>query len=118
MFSGRESCATNQAGGRPSRFLGISRLTIGHSCLWHGTWARSHLRGRGPWGVHEGEAILFFYEPGLKWNDHFYWLRVVSLEIERVRTELGLSVLRQPGWSVPVPDDFVKYFHLTVGQRR
>jgi hypothetical protein len=26
----------------------------------------------GPWKSREGQVIRFFYEPGLKWNDHHY----------------------------------------------
>lgn len=69
------------------------------------------------WGKHEGERVEFFYESGLRWDESYYWLRVLSKRIEELRIELGLSVERKPGWSVP-PPGFSKYFHLTVGNSK
>ena len=71
----------------------------------------------GVWGKYEGEKIIFHYEPGVRYDEAYFWLRVLCVRIEEIRTELGLSSDRKAGYNVP-PDGFKKYFHATIGSKK
>jgi hypothetical protein len=63
------------------------------------------------WGLHEGKEISFEYNPYIFNGEVYYWLRVFSVQIEKIRLELGL--LRYSSWSRP--PDGQDCFHITIG---
>jgi hypothetical protein len=68
------------------------------------------------WGLHEGERVQFFYEPGIHESKTYYWLQILSKRLEEIRTELGL-VLDGSAYGKP-PEPFIKYFHCTIGNKK
>lgn len=71
--------------------------------------------GNNLWGKYQDQKIWFEFEPDyLNTNGKHWWIRVISPDLERVRTELGLT---------PQPIYFhrdsqtwqVNPFHLTIG---
>ena len=43
------------------------------------------------WGKYEGQEIGFLYSPEVESGGDYYWLNVVSTEIEKLREELGIE---------------------------
>lgn len=64
------------------------------------------------WGIHEGEEVEFFYDPGVKFGTVYCWLNVWCKRLEEVRRELGLPV--NSPYTLP-PEGFEKCFHCTIG---
>ena len=64
------------------------------------------------WGKYEGQEIGFLYSPEVESGGDYYWLNVVSTEIEKLREELGIENI--PFKSNP-PQGYKKYFHITIG---
>lgn len=67
------------------------------------------------WGKYEGRKIKFLYSPDIQYDERYWWLNVVSSELEEVRTELGLPVSSK--FTRP-PGEFKKYFHITIANRK
>ena len=63
------------------------------------------------WKKYDGEAVEFFYTPGIKQGKIYYWLDVYCVRLEDIRLELGLPVVNL--YEPPLPG-FRKRFHLTV----
>lgn len=66
------------------------------------------------WGKHEGRIINFQYENIIYNNDTYYWLNVISPDLESIREELGLSPVSETTRS---PDGIHK-FHTTIGNTK
>ena len=66
------------------------------------------------WGKYEGKHVEFCYEPGIHSGKDYYWLRVLSKQLEEIRAELGLEL---DVYATP-PLPFIKYFHLTIGNTK
>lgn len=67
------------------------------------------------WKKYQGNTIKFLYLPyvyGGENGEVYFWLNVFCKELEKIRTELGLSVSSE--WTRP-PNGFDKCFHLTIG---
>lgn len=60
------------------------------------------------WGKYEGKEIPFEYENTVGYDGTYYYLRVFSPEIERIRMELGLPRMR------PQFNDF----HITIANSK
>ena len=67
----------------------------------------------GAWRKHEGVEIVWCYSSTIRFNDSYAWLDVWSLDLERVRRELGLSLVN----SVEGPwlFGYIYRFHTTLG---
>ena len=65
------------------------------------------------WGKHEGEVVTFDYEPVVRSSGLYYWLGILSIRFENIRTELGLPLDNKAYASPPAP--FSKWFHTTIG---
>lgn len=63
------------------------------------------------WGAYEGVFVEFEYEPFVYSTDTYYWLRVFSSALTKIRTDLGLPESSE--WSRG-PDGF-ESFHVTIG---
>jgi len=64
------------------------------------------------WGKYENQEVEFFYSPLIHSGTMYYWINVFSVELEKIRGELGLRVdapFYQP------PEGFAKTFHMTIG---
>jgi len=56
------------------------------------------------WKMDNGKIIKFEYEPGVRDNGEYYWLKVRCPELQKIRLEYGLNEYPKFG------------FHLTVGR--
>lgn len=65
----------------------------------------SHIPNLDIWGFNNNKIVNFEYEPGVKDNGEYYWLKVSCSELEAVRLAYGLSPHPQFG------------FHLTIGRK-
>lgn len=66
------------------------------------------------WERHSFREVSFQYE-NIIYNDELYfWLNVYSLELESIRTELGL----EPWGDVSLSPDFKHRFHITIGNTK
>ena len=66
------------------------------------------------WRHFEGERILFFYDPELRFDDTYFWLRCWSERLIEVRLDLGLP--ESTHYTRPPDDD--DCFHCTVANRK
>ncbi len=66
------------------------------------------------WGTHEGAFVEFEYEPIVYNDETYYWLRVFSSALTKVRLDLGLPESSE--WS-RAPDGF-ESFHVTIGNQK
>jgi len=64
------------------------------------------------WGRYDGENLTFTYSNFVYNGEVYYWLNAYSTRLEEIRLELGLPVSTQ--YTRP-PGDFVKAFHITLG---
>lgn len=62
------------------------------------------------WGAHEGERILFEYNPEIQEGHVYYWLEVYSERMGDIRVELGLP---RSGPNTRPPDG-AECFHTTL----
>ena len=65
------------------------------------------------WEKYQGESVGFKYDTIIRNGEVYYWLDVVSKELEDIRAELGL--FRPPLYPELVPDGYVNLFHITIG---
>jgi hypothetical protein len=63
------------------------------------------------WEKYQGHSVNFEYDSYVHNDELYYWLDVYSLELEAVRTELGL----RPHGDVTTSPDGKHRFHITVG---
>lgn len=61
------------------------------------------------------EAVNLEYVPIIQMDKTYFWLNVFSLELEQIRTQLGLK-LNPYGNTVYSP--FSHIFHMTIGNRK
>ena len=64
------------------------------------------------WGKYENKEVEFYYSPLIHSGTMYYWINVFSVDLEKIRQELGLRVdapFYQP------PEGFAKTFHMTLG---
>ena len=66
------------------------------------------------WGKHEGRQVAFQYENVLYNDERYWWLNVVSPDIEAIRTELGMPPVGPTTWS---PNNQHR-FHCTVANTK
>lgn len=66
------------------------------------------------WRKYEGKTVEFLYEPYIYSGKIYYWLNILSKQLEEIRLELGLAL---EVFQVP-PPGFIKYFHLTLGNTK
>ncbi len=64
------------------------------------------------WGKHEGRSITFYYSPIVQSGEVYYWINCFSVELEKIRAELGLYVDDK---FTAQPVGFRKCFHMTIG---
>ncbi len=71
------------------------------------------------WNKYEDQRVYFQYETGVKSDNTYFWLRILSKQFEEIRTELGLELIPTgvASYSKP-PSPFVKYFHCTIGNKK
>jgi len=60
------------------------------------------------WGLHEGEEIVFQYDPYIHVGETYIWLAVDCKRLEEIRDELGLDGCF----------DKVKWFHVTIANMK
>lgn len=63
------------------------------------------------WGKYEGRRVEFFYSPIIRNDAVYYWINCFSLELEKIRDELGLD---WKGRTKP-EGEFNRFFHITIG---
>jgi hypothetical protein len=63
------------------------------------------------WNKYDGNEINFQYENYIYNDNTYYWLNCYSVELENIRSELGL----QPYGDVTLSPDFKHRFHITIG---
>lgn len=69
------------------------------------------------WGKYEGQEIDFYYGNEVRYGEIYFWLDILSVEMEKIRDELGIVYLPptpENKWRIP-PKGFKKYFHMTIG---
>jgi hypothetical protein len=66
------------------------------------------------WGKYEGMEVGFQYEHFVRRDETYYWLDVFGLDLERIRTGLGLE---NRAYIRPMEEGSVysKRFHITIG---
>lgn len=64
------------------------------------------------WGKYENEKVEFSYSNEIHNGQVYWWLNAFSIELEKIRVELGLSIKEH--YTQP-PDGFIKCFHITLG---
>lgn len=64
------------------------------------------------WNKHEGSVIELRYNSIIRNSQNYYWLDVVSKDIERIREELGLQ---NKVYDMEPPEGYAKLFHITLG---
>lgn len=64
------------------------------------------------WGEYEGECVTFYYDGMIQFNQTYFWINIFSLQLEKIRLELGLSI-EEHYITPPIP--FLKTFHMTIG---
>jgi len=67
------------------------------------------------WGKHEGRALSFEYDGYIHNDERYWWLNTFSIELEQIRTELGLPISSK--YTLP-PSGFTKCFHMTIGNTK
>ena len=63
------------------------------------------------WGKYEGKEVPFKYGNIICWDSIYFWLRCFCVQLEGIRTELGLPV--ESVYTRP-PDGHKKIFHMTI----
>lgn len=63
------------------------------------------------WGKYENQKIEFSYSNQIYNGQVYWWLNAFSIELEKIRVELGLSI--EEHYTQP-PDGFNKCFHITL----
>ncbi|RTK93317.1 MAG: hypothetical protein EKK64_10430 [Neisseriaceae bacterium] len=63
------------------------------------------------WGKYEKKEIEFLYNSNVQKGEKYIWLNVYSLELEKIRNELGL---RNDLYEKTHPS-YIKTFHITLG---
>lgn len=66
------------------------------------------------WGKREGEEIPFIYCNRIYQGKIYFWLDVLSKDLEEIRLELGLPCFHPFPEEKPVPEGYRKYFHCTI----
>mgnify|MGYP003432516890 FL=1 len=67
------------------------------------------------WNKHEGETIQLEYNSVVRNSQAYYWLDVVSKDIEMIREELGLE---NRVYDLEPPVGYAKLFHITLGNTK
>lgn len=74
------------------------------------------------WNRYEGQEVSFEYEHNVRWDNVYYWIDAYSLELERIRAELGLhnAPLHPATYHTPMPEGYAytKRFHITIGNTK
>lgn len=72
------------------------------------------------WKKYQNQTVFFYYEPGVIIGPTYFWLRVLSKQLEEVRLELGLDLWKAPATQLfPSPPlGFRHYFHITIGNNK
>jgi hypothetical protein len=65
------------------------------------------------WGKYEGQTFKFYYDGIIKNGIEYYWIDAYSLDLEKVRSSLGLAFKSYPG-RIPVTG-FNTIFHFSIG---
>ncbi len=71
------------------------------------------------WKKHQGETINFKYNSYIHNNTNqdnkmYYWLNALSIDLEDIREELGLT---NQFFNDELPKGYKKFFHITLGNR-
>ncbi len=67
------------------------------------------------WHKHEGKIIQLKYNSVVRNSQFYYWLDVVSKDIEVIREELGL---KNEVYDLKPPEGYAKLFHITLGNTK
>jgi hypothetical protein len=74
------------------------------------------------WGEHEGKIVVFDYEHYVRYDPPYFWIDCYSIELEAIRTELGLhnAPLHPASYHTPMPEGmpYLKRFHCTIGNTK
>jgi 2'-5' RNA ligase len=63
------------------------------------------------WNKYNNKTVLFEYDSVIYNNDTYFWLNVKSKDLEKIRTELGMT----PYGDVSLSPDSRHIFHITIG---